>query len=158
MIVYPVCLWSLCINRLCLLCHPVAVPVSLVDRSTDFPSYSSLGLIPSSLAEPIFYHHRFGLFVAMPRRPAPTPLVLYQGPLPPRNHSKFTMPTMPRPIFLPVSVVTRAGERAVGDNRELGYGIKGGSGKMRGPWDHSGTYRTVGNTAVVVAPPKACCR
>lgn len=90
----------------------------------------------------------------MPRRPAPTPLVLYQGPLPPRNHSKFTMPTMPRPIFLPPSMVTRA----VGDNREVGYGIKHDSRKIRGPWDHSGRDRTVANTAMVVVPPKACCR
>ena len=107
----------------------------------------------------------------MPRRPAPTPLVLFQGPLPPRNQSKFTMPSMPRPIFHPPSMVTRgpsSRRRTAGDNTELGYGIKrvqessvgsevrvGGSGKIRGPWDHSGSYRTVAKTVTVVVPPKA---
>ncbi|KAF8275204.1 hypothetical protein EI94DRAFT_39004 [Lactarius quietus] len=103
----------------------------------------------------------------MPRRPAPTPLVLFQGPLPPRNQSKFTMPSMPRPIFLPPSVVTRGPatrRRAVGDNSELVYGIKGvegssvradGGGKIRGPWDHSGSYATIAKTVAVVVPPKA---
>ena len=98
----------------------------------------------------------------MPRRPAPTPLVLYQGPLPPRNQSKFTMPSMPRPIFLPPSMVTRGPairRRAVGNNTELGYeGSEvrvGGGRKIRGPWDHSGSYTTIPNTVTVVAPPKA---
>lgn len=44
---------------------------------------------------------------SMPRRPPPSPLRLVQGPLPPRGRSKFTMPSMPRPIFHPETVVTK---------------------------------------------------
>ncbi|KAI9446623.1 hypothetical protein H4582DRAFT_587421 [Lactarius indigo] len=111
----------------------------------------------------------------MPRRPAPTPLLLYQGPLPPRSRSKFTMPSVPRPIFLPPAMVTRGPARQqvhnVGDNTKSEYGrmkgvqesppgsgvrvCGGGSGRIRGPWDHSGSYRTVAQTETVVMPPKA---
>lgn len=39
----------------------------------------------------------------MPRRPAPTPLRLHQGPTPPRNHPKFTLPSVPQQTFYPTS-------------------------------------------------------
>ncbi|KAI9466037.1 hypothetical protein BJY52DRAFT_317395 [Lactarius psammicola] len=109
----------------------------------------------------------------MPRRPAPTPLLLYQGPLPPRSRSKFTMPSVPRPIFLPPSMVIREPARrqqvhTAGDNTKPEYGMKGvqesplgsgvragGGGRIRGPWDHSGSYRIVAKTETVVMPPKA---
>jgi hypothetical protein len=42
----------------------------------------------------------------MPRRPPPSPLRLVQGQLPPRGVSKFTMPSIPRPIFHPETMVT----------------------------------------------------
>ncbi|KAH9048514.1 hypothetical protein EDB84DRAFT_1456389 [Lactarius hengduanensis] len=110
----------------------------------------------------------------MPRRPAPTPLILYQGPLPPRSRSKFTMPSIPRPIFLPPSMATRGPTRRqvhnVGDNTKPEYGMKGvhesppgpvvrvgggGGGRIRGPWDHSGSCRIDAESGTVVMPPKA---
>lgn len=108
----------------------------------------------------------------MPRRPAPTPLLLFKGPLPPRSESKFTMPSIPRPIFLPPCVVTRGPAlrqrvHAVGDgNTDPQYGTKGveespgarggGGGKIRGPWDHTESYTiAAAKTARVVMPPKA---
>ncbi|CCM03845.1 uncharacterized protein FIBRA_05994 [Fibroporia radiculosa] len=37
----------------------------------------------------------------MPRRPAPSPLRLVQGPLPLRGKPKHTLPSLPRPVFHP---------------------------------------------------------
>ena len=37
----------------------------------------------------------------MPRRAPPTPLRLYQGPLPPRSRPKHTLPSLPCPTFRP---------------------------------------------------------
>lgn len=37
----------------------------------------------------------------MPRRPAPSPLRLHQGPLPARGQPKHTLPSLPRPAFHP---------------------------------------------------------
>ncbi|SRR6266404_6422829 len=102
----------------------------------------------------------------MPRRSAPSPLLLSQGPLPPRGRSKFTMPSVPRPIFHPPSVVSRGPAPrqrvdTMGRNGELGYGLKGvqggmelrvgGSGKVRGPWDHSGSYTIIATTVEMPA-------
>ncbi|KAI0818795.1 hypothetical protein BC629DRAFT_676210 [Irpex lacteus] len=39
----------------------------------------------------------------MPRRSPPTPLRLYQGPLPPRTVPKHTLPSVPRPTFVPLA-------------------------------------------------------
>jgi hypothetical protein len=39
----------------------------------------------------------------MPRRPAPTPLRLHPGPTPPRNHVKFTLPSLPQQSFYPTA-------------------------------------------------------
>ena len=39
----------------------------------------------------------------MPRRPAPSPLRLVQGPLPKRGEPKHTLPSLPRPAFHPPS-------------------------------------------------------
>jgi len=39
----------------------------------------------------------------MPRRAPPTPLRLYQGPLPPRSIPKHTLPSVPRPTFVPLA-------------------------------------------------------
>jgi len=36
------------------------------------------------------------------RRPPPTPLRLYQGPLPLRNRPKHTLPSVPRPTYVPL--------------------------------------------------------
>lgn len=107
----------------------------------------------------------------MPRRPAPTPLLLFKGPLPPRSESKFTMPSVPRPIFLPPSVVTRRpaprqrdhtvedDNTAATDVQEspAGAGVgAGGGGKIRGPWNHAGSYAiSVAKMATVVMPPRA---
>jgi hypothetical protein len=38
----------------------------------------------------------------MPRRSPPTPLRLYQGPLPLRSKPKHTLPSVPRPTFVPM--------------------------------------------------------
>lgn len=108
----------------------------------------------------------------MPRRPAPTPLLLFKGPLPHRKESKFTMPSVPRPIFLTPSVVTRGPAprqrvHSVGDDSPdrmkgiqespAGSGMRVGSGgKIRGPWDHAGSYTiAVAKTATVAMPPRA---
>ncbi|KAI0256521.1 hypothetical protein BJV78DRAFT_285515 [Lactifluus subvellereus] len=111
----------------------------------------------------------------MPRRPPPTPLLLFNGPLPPRGQSKFTLPSMPRPIFHPPSVIARrpaSRERVhpVGTRTpiaEWGYSSEGPQespspltsssvGKMRGAWDHSRSMSSVpSNIGMVVAPPKA---
>jgi hypothetical protein len=100
----------------------------------------------------------------MPRRPAPTPLLLFKGPLPPRSESKFTMPSVPRPIFLPPFVVTRgpaprqrvhstAATKSVQES-PAGSGVS--VGKIRGPWDHTKSYTiAAAKTATVVMPPKA---
>lgn len=37
----------------------------------------------------------------MPRRPPPTPLRLHEGPLPTRSRPKHTLPSVPRPTFVP---------------------------------------------------------
>ncbi|EPT05415.1 hypothetical protein FOMPIDRAFT_1021255 [Fomitopsis schrenkii] len=43
----------------------------------------------------------------MPRRSAPTPLRLVQGPLPKRGEPKHTLPSLPRPAFHPPSRVSQ---------------------------------------------------
>jgi hypothetical protein len=75
-----------------------------------------------------FYLH------AMPRRPPPTPLLLVQGPLPSRGMSKFTMPSVPRPIFHPQTMVAQrpVPRERVSNNRtgvaarESGWRVEGG--------------------------------
>ncbi|KAI0085429.1 hypothetical protein BDY19DRAFT_446811 [Irpex rosettiformis] len=39
----------------------------------------------------------------MPRRNPPTPLRLHQGPLPSRTQPKHTLPSVPRPTFVPLA-------------------------------------------------------
>ncbi|SRR6266436_5305679 len=56
----------------------------------------------------------------MPRRPPPTPLLLVQGPLPPRGTSKFTMPSVPRPAFHPPTATGVVRRRVSCDAVEAG--------------------------------------
>ncbi|KAI0273848.1 hypothetical protein BC834DRAFT_855841 [Gloeopeniophorella convolvens] len=105
----------------------------------------------------------------MPRRPAPTPLRLIQGSLPPRGRSKFTMPSMPRPIFYPPAVVARCAaprerQRPVEGSasrsgspglEQTPEGLESPGSSVRGPWDHSGTISIPLDAGTVVAPPKA---
>ena len=64
----------------------------------------------------------------MPRRPPPTPLLLVRGPLPPRGESKFTMPSVPRPIFHPSTATAVVRRRVSCDPIEAGVmgGVKSG--------------------------------
>ncbi|KAI0340682.1 hypothetical protein BDW22DRAFT_1360112 [Trametopsis cervina] len=39
----------------------------------------------------------------MPRRSPPTPLRLHEGPLPPRSKPRHTLPSVPRPTFVPMA-------------------------------------------------------
>jgi len=79
------------------------------------PFHFDLGVDPLPSVDPNFRHFseflKYFLFfrsndlVVMPRRPPPTPLLLVQGPLP-RGRFKFTMPSVPRPIFHPETADT----------------------------------------------------
>ncbi|KAI0048228.1 hypothetical protein FA95DRAFT_1491300 [Auriscalpium vulgare] len=78
----------------------------------------------------------------MPRRPPPTALRLVEGPLPPRGRAKFTLPSVPRPIFHPPAVVAhgpvpRARLQAKEGAADGGKQGAHGKGQTRGPWDHS---------------------
>lgn len=95
-----------------LLCHhQIAAHIhrSLSPTHQQSPSFPLLNfwVDPLCSAEPILYpFHRIFLPnkvrpLLMPRRPPPTPLLLVHGPLPSRSESKFTMPSVPRPIFYP---------------------------------------------------------
>jgi len=160
-----------------LLCHRFAVR-SLSSTTTIFSVLLNLGLIPShrlsrfsSISQVFFFalllrltrvaqqsstrtfrlpsHLQF-----MPRRPPPTPLLLYSGPLPPRGQSKFTMPSVPRPIFCPVMVHAR---RLV--PRERVYTIRAGGelgGRVEG-CQESGPSRAVGGGHIrsIATPPNA---
>jgi len=138
--------------------------------TTSLSSFTfNLGLIPLASVEPIFEDFRifsshsffrtprtFYYLQSMPRRPPPTPLHLVQGPLPPRGRSKFTMPSIPRPIFHPQKMV---GQRPVprervhsNRERETGWRVEGRP-KLPSP------CCTVGRAHVrfgeLIMPPKA---
>lgn len=120
MAVYPICSCLVsCIIRSsvvwALLCHHqiaahIHTPVLFFLSPThqQSPSFPLLKpwVDPLYSAEPILYPFRH-IFLPiesgplMPRRPPPSPLRLVHGPLPPRGESKFTMPSVPRPIFYP---------------------------------------------------------
>ncbi|KAH9981466.1 hypothetical protein BGW80DRAFT_1270383 [Lactifluus volemus] len=98
----------------------------------------------------------------MPRRPPPTPLLLVHGPLPPRGQSKFTMPSVPRPIFHPPSVVARSPvpcERAQRIRRGTLYRSESQqespSPLTSSSIGRTGTSRVGFEIEMVVAPPKA---
>ncbi|KAH9925260.1 uncharacterized protein B0H18DRAFT_1009324 [Fomitopsis serialis] len=57
----------------------------------------------------------------MPRRPAPTPLRLSQGPLPKRSEPKHTLPSLPRPVFHPPP---RASQGPLPRERAQAYALK----------------------------------
>lgn len=48
----------------------------------------------------------------MPRRSPPTPLRLVDGPIPPRNRPKHTLPSRPHPVFHPVPYAVHPRVRA----------------------------------------------
>lgn len=50
---------------------------------------------------------------SMPRRPPPTPLRLYVGPLPPRSQPKHTLPSVPRPAYAASMSKTKSREHDV---------------------------------------------
>ena len=171
-----------------LLCHHVALQLVFTrpNQSTPHPlSFFAfnLGLIPwyrlsrffnfsEFLKQPFFFglSHPCSAWRAllnrspeqsMPRRPPPTPLHLVQGPLPPRGISKFTMPSIPRPIFHPQTVV---GERPV--PRERVHSNRVGVAARETGWrvPKSPSPCTVGRArvgsvttpfGVLVKPPKA---
>jgi len=104
-----------------LLCHHVALQLVFTrpNQSTPHPLSFQSWVDPLASVEPIFnfseflkqpFFFRHFQLQSMPRRPPPTPLHLVQGPLPPRGISKFTLPSMPRPIFHPQTMV---GQRPV---------------------------------------------
>ncbi|KAI0320511.1 hypothetical protein OF83DRAFT_1031610, partial [Amylostereum chailletii] len=96
----------------------------------------------------------------MPRRPPPTALRLVEGPLPPRGKPKFTLPSVPRPVFSPPSMAPRG---PVERSRPRTPDVTGMAGTptpttppstagttpspsrspIRGPWDHSRTISVV---------------
>ena len=88
------------------------------------PPFCSLCLTCS--AQKITRQNRSGPL--MPRRPPPTPLLLVPGPLPPRGESKFTMPSVPRPIYHPSTATAVVRRRVSCDPIEAGVmrGVKGG--------------------------------
>ncbi|KAI0057131.1 hypothetical protein BV25DRAFT_1785881, partial [Artomyces pyxidatus] len=105
----------------------------------------------------------------MPRRPPPTSLRLIDGPLPPRGRSKFTLPSLPRPIFNPPSTAPRGPvprarqlpteRRSVSPQGSVQLGSPSpsspGGGKLaRGPWDHSQSIAVPFDVASVLAAPK----
>ncbi|THH15596.1 hypothetical protein EW146_g4896 [Bondarzewia mesenterica] len=111
----------------------------------------------------------------MPRRPPPTALRLAEGPIPPRGKSKFTLPSVPRPIFHPPSVVPRGPVPRAREPSLASAGMSSvqtptvasnipspasatqtpPSGKvMRGPWDHSQSISVPFDVESVLSPPK----
>jgi hypothetical protein len=133
--VYPRhCLYDRIVPSVPLLCHHVHVAAAPSPTHFSFSSFTfNLGVDPLPSVEPFFKRISeflrpllfFGLshsysawgsslstvdsdlyLQSMPRRPPPTPLHLIQGPLPPRGRSKFTMPSMPRPIFQPQNMAS----------------------------------------------------
>jgi len=156
---------------------PVAMSHYRSIRLDQIPSFTSTSHLRLSV-EPkkVFFFQSLGSFLrdifhssTMPRRPPPTPLQLFHGPLPPRGQPKFTLPSVPRPIFHPPSVIARgpvSRERVhpVGRRTSIAESGEGPQespspltsssvGKMRGPWDHSRSMSSV--IGRVVAPPKA---
>lgn len=106
----------------------------------------------------------------MPRRAPPTSLRLIQGPTPPRNAPKHTLPSMPRPTFHPSPAtkqptVTRS-RSATLPSLDIGLGGESegrllltaspavSTQKIRGPWDHSGCIAVVFDVENMLAPLK----
>lgn len=150
--------------------NPGLIPWRRLSRFLNFRNFSSnpffsvcrtLVHLGVCIAQQVFRHFQLQ---PMPRRPPPTPLHLVQGPLPPRGISKFTLPSMPRPIFHPQTMV---GQRPVPRERvhsnrigvaarETGRRVEGGP--------KSASPCTVGRARVrsvtppfgmLVKPPKA---
>ncbi|KAI0075484.1 hypothetical protein K474DRAFT_1582781, partial [Panus rudis PR-1116 ss-1] len=102
------------------------------------------------------------------RRRPPSPLRLVEGPLPPRNKPKHTLPSLPRPAFNPkVHIVTAPGpkpRRRVNSQADLtdSEGSLSPSSSrsslsdmpLRGPWDHSGCIKVPIDLATLLTPPR----
>jgi len=136
-------------------CPPVHLVCS-AHQNLVSPFPLDLGLIPCHrltryfvffAGSQIIFFERSGVFYlhSMPRRPPPTPLLLVQGPLPPRGVSKFTMPSVPRPIFHPQTMVVAqrpVPRERVSSNRtgESGWRVEGGR-ESPSPSGHIGAMR-----------------
>jgi len=113
----------LCHHRIATHIHCSFTLLPLIN-SRSFPLLKSR-VDPLYSAEPILFSccHIFlpnKTGPLMPRRPPPTPLLLVQGPLPPRGESKFTMPSVPRPIFHPPTATAVVRRRVSCDRTEAG--------------------------------------
>ncbi|KAJ7168085.1 hypothetical protein C8R43DRAFT_983035 [Mycena crocata] len=117
----------------------------------------------------------------MPRRSPPTSLRLVQGPVPPRSTPKHTLPSVPRPTFSQPAMIARGpSPRQQASQREdpllsakfsslpaiviplstslpsavLSATTPSSRGRMRGPWDHSGSITTPIDMESLLTPLK----
>ncbi|KAF8078168.1 hypothetical protein FPV67DRAFT_38451 [Lyophyllum atratum] len=106
----------------------------------------------------------------MRRRAPPTSLRLVQGPTPPRNAPKHTLPSVPRPAFHPTPAAKQTAPiRSRSQSFLLPCLDMAGSAttlesdvyprsavitKVRGPWDHSGCIAVEFDVENVLAPLK----
>lgn len=162
----PHCTCVVCYDRVSSVFCFVITLLCCSSQSTTPHSFLTftLGLIPCHrlsrflrvsefLKQLIFFSDILLHLQFMPRRPPPTPLHLVQGPLPPRGRSKFTMPSIPRPIFHPQKMVGQTPvprERVHSKReRETGWRVEGHPKSSPSP---RCTVRTV---TTLVVPPKA---
>lgn len=112
--------------------------------------------------------------IIMPRRPPPSALRLFQGPLPPRSEPKHRLPSVPSPTFYPKGALPRqlsppprvqpvCARMACTEPTRLSLDISGSSPtsnpccatkRRRGPWDDSSSVDLRVDVDSLLAVPK----
>ncbi|KAI6036887.1 hypothetical protein BKA83DRAFT_684368 [Pisolithus microcarpus] len=100
----------------------------------------------------------------MPRRPPPSALRLFQGPLPPRSEPKHRLPSVPSPTFYPKGALPPVCARmACTEPTRPSLDISGSSPtsnpccatkRRRGPWDDSSSVDLRVDVDSLLAVPK----